>query len=141
MQLIVWLISFSIYSSIFCIGDLNNEVKSEDKASALYDSSSESRESNSEGFDSNSGSVETVDKQDSDAEENEDYTDFKSKEQNEIEFKIDPRTCLGNSNSSKLSCQSQCGECMQYCKAKNLKKKSSDCKNGKNCCVLTRRQK
>lgn len=143
MQLIVWLICFSIISSIFCDEtkqDLHNELKSKDKMSESLSSESHESDSGSEDFDSDSVSVEIVGKDDSDAEE---YEENNSKEQNveEIEFKIDPRSCFGSSNSSRLSCESQCGECMKFCNAKNLKKVSSNCRNGKICCVLTRRQK
>lgn len=49
------------------------------------------------------------------------------------------KRCSTAYNSNKLTCRQQCGECMEYCSASNIRKLSSDCGGGKTCCVLTRR--
>lgn len=46
------------------------------------------------------------------------------------------KNCAANSN--KLNCNSQCGLCMKYCFAPNIRKASSDCTRG-TCCVLVRK--
>lgn len=66
--------------------------------------------------------------------------------QSNIEFKTPSdlndlltRRCFTSINSSNVTCTEQCGSCMKYCNAPNIRKLSSDCVGGRTCCVLTRR--
>lgn len=153
----VAVLNFCVLAFFVCCKDCDGRENYYKEVSSSEESESESKELESseesseysEDSESKTSSIEAGTSVDSDAEEIDEHPqDLENNERivseedllKENGWITERSNCNNYANSSKLRCEQQCGQCMTYCKAANIRKQSLDCGKNKICCVLTRRK-